>query len=817
MVGEHVRECFEGLGDLRQLEAGHDPFLIWCQVVEQSMADQIREAGLHAPKRFFGRGNRPELKQKQLPRAPRKGRCGDYQPTLATFSVQSRQVVRQYRRLQNLKQMSKATPSESNCVQMQRLWISVARSRGFGDHFLVWAVKNTDLADLLVTVLPTVQDIECIAIAVKKLADAIEKQEVQHRKDAYKQILAFSIQHEGGKLPFLQMKPDRQPQMSGVRVEREVPLTLLRTRSKGRQQFAVDISEVPFPPVQAYSEGQQFHFLKIVPGKSIIGFFPTTMSVPTKITVSGWVYHPVLVATEFFRYWSEFWGQEDEPAAPHLEGLDCLANLDIPPDICTVTGPELSQMIRNTKKVSATASDGWSVAELQHVGSGGFDQLAVILNHITQAECPWPGCMKLARVVLLAKTNSAETISQTRPITILTLTYRLLMRVISRKALAHMAHRLPPGVTGGVPGRAGWHVWYVLQHHIEMAISQSSRVAGSVTDLVKFFNTIPRVQASILLKHVGFSESFVNQWIGFLGELGRSLSIHGCQTRCGFSRQGALEGDPFSVVLAVLIGALWVRCIESSSRARALAIVDNLEFYSTEPNEVLKAVDCTKKFCKTWQVRLDEAKSWSWIVNESPQCKVSMAFAKKSKARDLGAPLRYGKSNQLGILKPRLCDALARLSRLEAMPMPWSVKVNLALSSAYTAGFFGCEIIPIGKKWYQAIRRSTAAAVFRSHPRANHKAECALMGNGCADPLLRVTKKLVHAARRCLCAFPEHQSTFFQQLHQASGDPIKSYGPAAVLKYYLAQFKVQVCPGGWLTFHGGIQLHLIYVYNRSTK
>ena len=59
----------------------------------------------------------------------------------------------------------------------------------------------------------------------------------------------------------------------------------MRTRSKGRQQFAVDISEVPFPPVQAYSEGQQFHFLKIVPGKSIIGFFPTTRSVPTKISL----------------------------------------------------------------------------------------------------------------------------------------------------------------------------------------------------------------------------------------------------------------------------------------------------------------------------------------------------------------------------------------------------------------------------------------------------------------------------------------------------------------------------------------------------
>ena len=86
--------------------------------VRQSMADQIREAGLHAPKRFFGRGNRPELKQKQL---PRKGRCGDYQPTVATFSVQSRQVVRQCHRLQHLKQMSKATQtwqtSELPCCQ----------------------------------------------------------------------------------------------------------------------------------------------------------------------------------------------------------------------------------------------------------------------------------------------------------------------------------------------------------------------------------------------------------------------------------------------------------------------------------------------------------------------------------------------------------------------------------------------------------------------------------------------------------------------------------------------------------------------------
>ena len=36
-----------------------------------------------------------------------------------------------------------------------------------------------------------------------------------------------------------------------------------------------------------------------------------------------------------------------------------------------------------------------------------------------------------------------------------------------------------------------------------------------------------------------------------------------------------------------------------------------------------------------------------------------------------------------------------------------------------------------------------------------------------------------------------------------------------MLKYCLAQFKVQVCPEGWLTFHGGIQLHLILACTQS--
>ena len=43
------------------------------------------------------------------------------------------------------------------------------------------------------------------------------------------------------------------------------------------------------------------------------------------------------------------------------------------------------------------------------------------------------------------------------------------------------------------------------------------------------------------------------------------------------------------------------------------------------------------------------------------------------------------------LLKPRLYEALAHLD-------PWNVKVNLAFASAYIAGFFRCEIIPMGKK-----------------------------------------------------------------------------------------------------------------------
>ena len=127
-----------------------------------------------------------------------------------------------------------------------------------------------------------------------------------------------------------------------------------------------------------------------------------------------------------------------------------------------------------------------------------------------------------ARALLLAKHLDAESLSDTRPITICSLTYRLCVRAMTKKLTRQLLCFYPVGVLGGLPKRASWKCYYKAQFVIENAQMTNSQLCGLTTDVVKMFNAVRRPAAAALLERAAAN---IKVWITHLDSMRRYLRV----------------------------------------------------------------------------------------------------------------------------------------------------------------------------------------------------------------------------------------------------------------------------------------------------
>ena len=92
---------------------------------------------------------------------------------------------------------------------------------------------------------------------------------------------------------------------------------------------------------------------------------------------------------------------------------------------------------------------GWNKAELSLVPQ---QHLVSIMQDCVQAN-QWPDWFTQSRTVLLPKTDNPG-VSNTRPITVFPLLYRLFCKVVTRQLLDTFSTWMPKQIIGGVPGRS---------------------------------------------------------------------------------------------------------------------------------------------------------------------------------------------------------------------------------------------------------------------------------------------------------------------------------------------------------------------------
>ena len=168
----------------------------------------------------------------------------------------------------------------------------------------------------------------------------------------------------------------------------------------------------------------------------------------------------------------------------------------------------------------------------------------------------WPSFLMQARVSIIPKRAQASHAARGRPITVLALLYRCWGRVAVRQVLGQWMSRLPPSVSGCLPGRDAQSTAYTLQHLVECTLESGSSHTGFCMDLSKCFNLIPRCPATAILVQLGLPIELVNTWLQSVAKVRRLFQVKSSLSVPLPCTTGAPEGDAFSICIMLGIAYL---------------------------------------------------------------------------------------------------------------------------------------------------------------------------------------------------------------------------------------------------------------------
>lgn len=203
-----------------------------------------------------------------------------------------------------------------------------------------------------------------------------------------------------------------------------------------------------------------------------------------------------------------------------------------------LTLEEWTQAVRHLKLKTARGICGRYAQELRDLPDLALEDL----YHLFTATLPsMPSHLMRARTIPLGKTSHPDSASLTRPITTLSLLYRLWGRATTVKILRHWTKHFPSSVVGFLPARSLTNAMIGFQWKLEQAhLGDDVSYGGLTLDLIKAFNLIGREPAAEATLHYGLPPDWVQFWFASISSMDRVWEING--SRRGYMVRGSHAG-----------------------------------------------------------------------------------------------------------------------------------------------------------------------------------------------------------------------------------------------------------------------------------
>eukprot|EP00438_Fugacium_kawagutii_P015406 Skav211234 [mRNA] locus=scaffold180:107090:109997:+ [translate_table: standard] len=258
--------------------------------------------------------------------------------------------------------------------------------------------------------------------------------------------------------------------------------------------------------------------------------------------------------------------------------------------------------------------------------------------------------------------------------------------------------------------------------------------------------------------------------------------------------------------------------IAGQSGAQPWAYADNWEFVAQNISEIIDSIRATRDMLEAWKLELDIKKSWMWSVfptTKQQNQDIQQIFDNAnlqvvSKAKDLGATMRYRKVLCAQHSKTRFDEAIMRTKRLIGLPITLSEKWRAILGSSVSTALYGIEIVPFGWEHFQLFRSAIANVICKSWKQRNEHLACALTHDSIADPEVLSVKRCLRLCRKFLHLYPDTGEIFLDILRDSSVDAKHIHGPFGCLKRWLLRLGWKVTQQGNLCNADGLICSLTY-------
>ena len=671
--------------------------------------------------RMRGRGQQTKPRQVKSSLAPLKAsRASEIQPMFYGFHVQHARWFRQLRRLQNycLWRKSHDPTRLGSVTHGLGLWRSIRLASGFAPSFAAWWPGRKYRCPSDPLVVPDVLPDHPTAVAI---FDAFQC-EVRELERALLAATRARRKAQRAKDPNLIFHDLRRPAPQPVETllkQQDLPVVAIDQEFHG-----LVVSGVPrFDPSHPV----------LVGGKSrqVIAQDTDTVWVDD---ISGITESMSVVQTQhigelpelfraFHEQWQARWCRHDQVPHSQWQQIIDFARTVFPGHPVapvTVDAHLLKAEAARKKPRSATGLDGISRADLLQVD----DTVAASMASMMTRACTdgiWPAQVIAGKVSSLAKTESACTVNQYRPITIFSFLYRCWSSLNARALLDAADSWAHPDIFGNRKGFQAAHLWREIVSTIEDAYQHNLPLAGLTADVEKAFNCLPRWPILNMALFAGASFHTVMGWAGALTDMVRHFKIQNSFSAGFRTSTGLAEGCALSCYGMLLLDHTFHHWLHSqTTMVRCLSYVDNLDFLTHDPTFAVKQLDYVLEFAAMADLTIDRKKTFGWSVSAEVRARMKQAgLPTRMYARDLGAHLGFSRQFTNSTVIDRFKALQAFWPRLKASLSPFRVKLRALRSVAWSRGLYAISSAPVGKHHWLSLRRNATEALGFQRPGSN--------------------------------------------------------------------------------------------------
>ena len=820
------------------LPALPDALELWARVLESAVDETIKEQHKidpvkfpqkHLPKNCRGRAQPRCIKKKPFGDTIKNACQGQYDPPGEASNIQLKLIVRQTRRVQSLFfRMNKlynisTIISDEQLQQLHYEWSAISHAKGFGRSFPHWC-SNIPEINVYPIILPSLEYLLDLSQFLKIHADQLsyELQRFREAKSKYHRS-NMEIMKERSKISKA-VKGSLFPMVESLQTQITTDMTDLRNMNglveidippgiQLRMDSTIKIGDSNCDPVE-----QQSNTVTLVQRDA-----DEKISITDKISQTQWTHHPYQVACLLNEFWDKYWNRDKHQPPLWDEFYDLLHDTpELDQVDVKIDDPKLWKMAaKMMKSRSARGVDGFLVDELKSLPDSAFLALSQIF-----ARSPAQSFgQNLAQVITLplAKGENSSLPSQTRPITLVAILYRLWAKITTMQVLQQWQHTIPDYIIGFLPGRSPELEMIRQQHMFEKLHAEKPAQPGvwqGVTlDLVKCFNLIGRLPAALALKKSGVPAHLVDTWYNTLQQQTRLWKVHSNLFKFEHTATGTPEGDSWSVLACIALSRMWAHQIVQKG-ATPSCYADNWSLKSQQTPTTEAAIRATIQCANAFKLLIDWNKTWCWRTSAAgkQEWKAHMQSLLPegihiqivSAARELGYTMAYNKVQSRQTQRERHDDAIRRVLRLRKVRTSLQVKAQICADACLHKALFATTTYHVGNPWLKELRSLIAKTLVPDRKNSNPYLATQLLSAFVRDPELHLIVESIRCIRRFLFAeTPEQQKRFLHFASRHTGLYHEVFGPAGALRSNLLRIGWQIDKHGWLITDSQVQFHLL--------